>query len=81
LIPSKKVPADFEWAYGLYKLFQDTEWWNPDDSVAADFIRYAIEYCNTTKGASVQSRITKTYSWRNATIHLLQISSDLQNQT
>jgi hypothetical protein len=71
MIPSKKVPTKFRWAQGLHKLFQDTEWWQPDKAIAADYIRQTIDDRNTKKGAIAQSLIIKKFTCKKRHFGLL----------
>ena len=62
MIPSQRIPADFNGGKGLGKLFKGSDWWEPDEEAAADFVRQAIR----TAGEGLptaRARIARDYTW------------------
>jgi len=75
MIPSKTVPANFRWAYGLQKYFKNTDWWEPDEETAEDYIKHIVTGSKRSNKVDIEK-----YSWRNATKQLIEILSELEPQ-
>jgi glycosyltransferase involved in cell wall biosynthesis len=83
MIPSKRVPAvpaDLRGCWGfLEKLFAGSEWWQPDEEAAAEFIRQAIE----TGGDSLptaRARLTSEFTWEQSAKRLIKILEELHER-
>jgi glycosyltransferase involved in cell wall biosynthesis len=80
MIPSKRIPADFSGGMRfLAKLFAGSEWWQPDEEAAAEFIRQAIK----TGGdglATARARLTSEFTWDQSAKRLIRILEELHER-
>jgi glycosyltransferase involved in cell wall biosynthesis len=74
LIPSREVPAVFEDGRDLAILFQNANWWQPDEDAAAALVRASIDGTDGAK-ASARDRILREYTWEKATRRLIALLS------
>jgi glycosyltransferase involved in cell wall biosynthesis len=77
LIPSRRVPARFFWAYGMHKMFEGAEWWLPDEKTAAAHLRRALSQWQGERNELARQRFLTEFSWNRATSRLLEILEDL----
>jgi glycosyltransferase involved in cell wall biosynthesis len=76
MIPSKRIPAEFNGGEGLGKFFTGSDWWRPDEVAAADFVRQAIR----TAGEGVptaRARIANEFTWERSAKRLIKILEEL----
>jgi len=79
MIPSQRIPADFNGGKGLGKLFKGSDWWEPDEEAAADFVRQAIR----TAGEGLptaRARIARDYTWEQSAKCLIKILEELHER-
>jgi len=80
MIPSKMVPADFSGGKRfLGKLFAGSEWWQPDEEVAADFVRQAIKTAGDGL-PTARARLTKDFTWEQSAKRLIMILEELHER-
>lgn len=72
MISSRSVPAKFFWAYGMHKLFKDSNWWEPDENSAGEFIQQVARYGNNKKRNAAKASILENYSWEKAATRLIE---------
>lgn len=77
MIPSRRIPADFNGGSGfLGKLFEGSDWWKPDEEVAAEFVREAIR----TRGEGLptaRARLARDFTWEKTAKRLVEILEEL----
>jgi glycosyltransferase involved in cell wall biosynthesis len=76
MIPSQRIPAEFNGGEGLGKFFTGSDWWRPDEEAAADFVRQAIQ----TAGEGVptaRARIANEFTWERSAKRLIKILEEL----
>jgi glycosyltransferase involved in cell wall biosynthesis len=79
MIPSKRVPADFNGGKGLGELFAGSEWWKPDEEAAADLVRQGVK----TAGAGLptaRARIANEFTWEQSAKCLVKILEELHER-
>jgi glycosyltransferase involved in cell wall biosynthesis len=77
MIPSRRIPADFDGGSGfLRKLFEGSDWWKPDEDVAAEFVREAIR--TGSEGLpTARARIANEFTWEQSAKRLIEILEEL----
>lgn len=80
MIPSQRIPADFNGGNGfLGKLFKGSDWWQPDEEAAADFVRQAIRTAG--KGLpTARARIASEFTWEQSAKCLIKILEELHER-
>jgi len=79
MIPSKRIPADFNGGEGLGKLFTGSDWWEPNEEAAANFVHQAIR--TTGVGLSTaRARIAKEFTWERSATRLIEILEELHER-
>lgn len=75
-LPSRAVPVAFEGRMGWEDayLFEGLQWWEPDETVAAQLIRNIIDQTIPPK-ASARDQILTTFTWEHAARRLIEILS------
>ena len=76
MIPSRRIPADFDGGQGLGRLFKGSDWWEPDEEAAADCVRQAIR----TAGEGLptaRTRIASEFTWERSARCLIEILEEL----
>ena len=76
MIPSKKIPADFNGGKGLGRLFTGSEWWQPDEEVAAEFVRQAIGTAGDGL-PTASARLASEFTWEQSAKCLIKILEEL----
>jgi len=77
MIPSQRVPADFNGGNGfLGELFNGSEWWQPDEEAAADFVRQAIKTAGNGL-PTARARIADEFTWEQSAKCLIKILEEL----
>jgi glycosyltransferase involved in cell wall biosynthesis len=76
MIPSRRVPADFNGVNRLKRLFEGSDWWQPDEEIAADLIRQAIRTPNNGSPRA-RERITSNFTWEQSAARLVEILEEL----
>lgn len=79
MIPSQRIPADFNGGKGLGKLFRGSDWWEPDEEVAAEFVRQAIG----TAGEGLptaRERLARDFTWEQSAKCLIKILEELHER-
>lgn len=79
MIPTRRVPANFRWSDGTHKLFRGADWWKPDEDVAAEHIRHAIDHPPDQADLSLRTRMARNHTWQPATRRLIDILSELES--
>ena len=79
MIPSKRVPADFNKGKGLGKLFTGSEWWQPDEEVAAEFVRQAIRI-GGDGWPTARARLAADFTWEQSAKRLIKILEELHER-
>jgi glycosyltransferase involved in cell wall biosynthesis len=79
MIPSRRVPADFNGGEGLGKLFQGSDWWKPDDEAAVDCVRQAIRTAGE-KLPTARARIAKEFTWERSANRIVEIMEELHER-
>jgi glycosyltransferase involved in cell wall biosynthesis len=79
MIPSKRVPADFNGGKGLGKLFTGSEWWEPDEEAAAEFIRQAIRTGEDSM-PTARARFASELTWEQTVKRLIGILEELHER-
>ncbi len=77
LIPSREVPADVGALDWLAELFEGASWWQPDEDVAVDLIRAAIDGRDAPR-ASARDRIAASFTWEQAADRLIEILEEAE---
>ncbi len=77
LIPAREEPVKYWGDPATAALFEGANWWAPDENVAAQYIRSAIDGHGAQK-QSAKSRILTDFTWRTATERLIEILSEAQ---
>ncbi len=78
LIPVKTVPAKFKWSDDTHTLFKGAKWWTPDETVAAEYIRQAIENPPSDYNSALCARVQQEFTWTKATERLLDILTEVE---
>ena len=79
MIPSRPIPADFNGGKGLGKRFKGSDWWEPDEEAAADFVHQAI----TTSGnglPTATTRLSRDFTWEQSAKCLIKILEELHER-
>ena len=80
MIPSRRIPANFNAGKRfLRKLFIGSEWWQPDEEVAAAFVRQAIR----TAGEGLptaSARLARDFTWEQSAKCLIKILEELHER-
>jgi len=80
LITSREIPAvSKDFADDLGMLFENANWWEPDEEEAMTFIRSAIEGSDGGK-LPPRDRILRDFTWENASRRLISIIGEAQAQ-
>lgn len=79
MIPSKKVPADFNGGKGLGKLFTGSEWWEPDEDAAAMAVRQAIRTAGNGM-PTARARFASEFTWEQTAKRLIKILEELHER-
>ena len=79
MIPSRRVPADFNQGKGLGKLFEGSHWWEPDEEIAAGLIRRAIKTAGEGS-PSARPRIASNFTWDQSAKRLVAILEELHER-
>lgn len=79
MIPSRRVPADFNGSQGLGKLFEGSDWWEPDEEAAADFVRQAIRTAGEGM-PTARARIANQFTWEQSAKGLTKILEELHDR-
>jgi glycosyltransferase involved in cell wall biosynthesis len=77
MIPSQRIPANFNGGKGvLGELFNGSDWWEPDEEAAADFVRQAIR--TAANGLpTARARIAAEFTWEQSAMGLIKILQEL----
>ncbi len=76
LIPSRPVPAVFEWDRPTERLFRGSRWWQPDLSLGSDMLRDILDHDRHTP-ESARERVKNHYSWAQSAEQLRTILVEL----
>lgn len=77
MIPSQRVPADFNGGKGFIgELFNGSDWWQPDEEAAADFVRQAIKTAGNGL-PTARARIANEFTWEQSAKCLIKILEEL----
>jgi glycosyltransferase involved in cell wall biosynthesis len=76
MIPSRKVPANFHAGKGIGKLFNGSDWWEPDEAVSAELLDKAIKY-GSDGLAMARLRIANDFTWERSAKRLIEILEKL----
>ena len=79
MIPSRRVPADFNGGQGLGKLFEESDWWESDEEAAADFVRQAIRTAGEGM-PTARARIANQFTWEQSAKCLIKILEELHDR-
>lgn len=80
MIPSKRIPADFSGGMRfLAKLFAGSEWWQPDEEAAAEFIRQAIRTGEDSM-PTARARFASELTWEQTVKRLIGILEELHER-
>lgn len=77
LIPSREIPAVFPGGGVIGSLFQNANWWEPDEDAAVGYVQSAIRGKGGGK-ASPRERILSEFTWERATQRLIAILSEVE---
>lgn len=77
LIPSREVPAVFPGGGVIGSLFQNANWWEPDEDTAVGYVQSAIRGTDDGK-ASPRERILSEFTWERATQRLIALLSEVE---
>jgi glycosyltransferase involved in cell wall biosynthesis len=79
LIPSRRISADFNQGRGIGRLFEGSEWWEPDEEIAVALIRQAISTAG--EGSPTASvRFSSAFTWEQSAMRLVQILEELHQR-
>ena len=78
MIPAHLVPARADGGGSVGPLFEGMQWWDPDESAAADAVREAVRGDHASPTA--RARIAADLTWEHATTRLLTILDELHQQ-
>jgi glycosyltransferase involved in cell wall biosynthesis len=79
MIPSRTIPASFTGSKALRRLFDGSDWWEPDEETAVELIREAIK----TGGEGLptaKERIVNNFTWEHSARRLVEILEELHEQ-
>jgi hypothetical protein len=76
MIPSEKIPADFNGGKGLGKLFEGSYWWKPDERAAAAFVKQAISTAGNGL-PTARARLARDFTWEHTAKRLIRILEEL----
>lgn len=76
MIPSEKIPADFNGGKGLGKLFEGSYWWKPDEAAAAAFVKQAIRTAGNGL-PTARARLARDFTWEHTAKRLIRILEEL----
>lgn len=79
MIPARRMPAVFDGGGDLRKLFEGAEWWEPAEDAAAEAVREAVSGADHDR-PTARDRIANTFTWEQATTHLIAILDELHEQ-
>ncbi len=79
MIPSRKIPADFNGGEGLGKFFKGSDWWEPDEEAAANFVRQAIRTAGEGS-PTARARIANDFTWDRSAKRLIDILEELYDR-
>ena len=79
LVPSREVPAVYEWDEATGALFEGANWWEPDEDAAIACIRAAIEGRDDA-GPSARDRMLGRFTWEHATRRLIEILAEADSR-
>jgi glycosyltransferase involved in cell wall biosynthesis len=76
MIPSQRIPADFNRGKGLGKLFEGSDWWKPDEEAAAVFVRQAVK-TGSDGLPTARARFAIDFTWERSAKCLIKILEEL----
>jgi len=76
MIPSQRIPADFNGGKGLGKLFEGSDWWKPDEEAAAVFVRQAVK-TGSDALPTARARFATDLTWERSAKCLIEILGEL----
>jgi glycosyltransferase involved in cell wall biosynthesis len=76
MIPSQRIPADFNGGKGLGKFFEGSDWWKPDEEAAAVFVRQAIRIGGDGL-PTARARFATEFAWEQSAKCLIKILEEL----
>lgn len=80
MIPSQRIPADFNGGEGfLGALFSGSDWWAPDEQAAADFVRQAMRTAGNGL-PTARARIANEFTWEQSAMGLIKILQELHDR-
>jgi glycosyltransferase involved in cell wall biosynthesis len=79
MIPSLRIPADFNGGNGIGKFFKGSDWWAPDEAAAASFLRHSIE-TRGQESPTARARMVKDFTWEQSAQRLIAILEELHEQ-
>lgn len=77
LIPSREVPAVFPGGGVIGSLFENTNWWEPDEDEAVSYVRSVIRGTDCGK-VSLRERILREFTWERAAQRLIAILGEVE---
>jgi len=77
MIPARAVPVVYDSSAEAAQLFENAQWWEPDEEALAASIRNAIEGADVPQ-TCVRDRIVSRYSWTAAARRLIEILTELE---
>jgi glycosyltransferase involved in cell wall biosynthesis len=77
MIPARAVPAVFDSDAATAKLFENAQWWEPDEDILVESVRAAIEGRDPAK-LPVRDRVVNRFSWAAATRRLVEILREVE---
>ncbi|MGH7832598.1 MAG: glycosyltransferase, partial [Candidatus Binatia bacterium] len=79
MIPSLRIPADFNDGNGLGRFFKGSDWWEPDEAAAANFLRHAIE-TGGKESPTARARMVRDFTWEQSAQRLIAILEELHER-
>jgi glycosyltransferase involved in cell wall biosynthesis len=79
MIPSRTIPANFNGSRGLRRLFDGSDWWEPDEETAVELIREAIRTAGEGM-PTARERIANNFTWEHSAKRLVEILEELHER-
>ena len=79
MIPSRTIPAKFNGKKGLSRLFDGSDWWEPDEETAVELIREAIRTAGEGM-PTAKERIANNFTWQHTARRLVEILEELHER-
>lgn len=79
MVPSRAISADFNGRRELGRLFEGSEWWEPDEETAVECIRQAIRTAGEGS-PTARARISRDFTWEKSARRLIEILEELHTR-